>query len=109
MLEANKVNGTDLEGFFAAAKEKTQADLGYEVGQRYARVFYDYNNKQNRSVYCFVDLTNGNVLRPDGWRRPNLKVRNSIQGNIYDEQKGCGNMRPSGTDYLKQLNGPATA
>jgi hypothetical protein len=89
-MNETKVSDADLNIFIAAAREKTNLKLEYVVGQRYARIF------THRSVFCFVDLTNGNVLRHDGWRRPNLKVRNSIQGNIYDEQKGTSAMRASG-------------
>ncbi|MGX1352489.1 hypothetical protein AB7M49_006098 [Bradyrhizobium elkanii] len=96
-----KVSDADLAAFVAAARETTQLDLGHdEIGQRYARVFNrDPSDHSGRHVFCFIDLTNGNVLRPDSWKRPNLKVRNSIQGNIYDDQRGCGLMR-AGEDRL---------
>jgi hypothetical protein len=98
-MQTNKVNDANLKIFLAAAREKTGANLGYEVGQKYARVFQHFINggMPDRRVFCFVDLTNGNVLRPDGWKRPNLKVSNSIQGNVYDEQRGSGSMGPG--DY----------
>jgi hypothetical protein len=106
-MQTNTVNDAALERFVAAAKQKldlAQArnikdapiELGYETGQRYARVFmrnYYNHDADSRSVFCFVDLTNGNVLRPDGWKRPNLKVRNSIQGNVFDDQNGAGSIR----------------
>jgi hypothetical protein len=94
---SSKVSDADLNAFMTAARETTQLKLGYETGQRYARVFNNDEDYDSRPVvcvvFCFIDLTNGNVLRPDGWKRPNLKVRNSIQGNIYDDQRGCGLMR----------------
>jgi len=89
----SKVSDTDLNVFVTAAREATQLELEYETKERYARVSHPYNNGVDRHVFCFIDLTNGNVLRPDGWKRPNLKVKNSIQGNIYDDQRGCGLMR----------------
>jgi hypothetical protein len=104
-VQADKVNDADLKIFLAAAREKTNLDLGYEVGQKYARFFEHFVNggRLDRMVFRFVDLTNGNVLRTDGWKRPNLKVRNSIQGNIYDEHKGTGLMRAG----EGRLNAPA--
>jgi hypothetical protein len=103
-MQTNKVSDDDFINFMAAAREKTTFELGYEIGQRYARIFvYDYPNKGNRSVLCFIDLTNGNALRPDGWKRPNLKVSDSIQGNIYDEHKGSGAMRAGGRLHLREL------
>ncbi|MGY8682457.1 hypothetical protein Q2941_32475 [Bradyrhizobium sp. UFLA05-153] len=87
------VSDTDLRLFVATAREKTNLELGYEIGQRYARIHKPGFNDSGRSVFCFVDLTNGNVLRPDGWKRPNLKVKNSVRGNVHDEHNGCGFMR----------------
>ena len=89
----NKVSDAELAAFVLAAQEKAGWELGYEVGRQYARIFIpNYSNEGDRTVFCFVDLTNGNVLRPDGWKRPNLKVRNSIQGNVFDEHKGSGSI-----------------
>jgi hypothetical protein len=92
-MQTLKVSDADLKIFVAAAQEKTNLQLRHEVGQRYARIcILDYDNDGGRTVFCFVDLINGNVLRPAGWKRPNLKVKNSIQGNIYDDQRGSGSM-----------------
>jgi hypothetical protein len=90
-----KVGEAELTTFVQAAQKKVGIKLGHETGQRYARIFIcdpDYR-RGDRVVFCFVDLTDGNVLRPDGWKRPNLKVKNSIQGNVFDEHKGIGTMR----------------
>ena len=93
-MQTTNVSDADLRLFVATAREKTKFDLEYEIRQRYARIFVlKYDNAGGRTVFCFIDLTNGNVLRPDGWKRPNLKVRNSIQGNVHDEHKGCGSMQ----------------
>jgi hypothetical protein len=93
-MQINKVSEAELMTFVQMAQEKIGRNLGYEVGQRYARIFIpDLHSVGSRTVFCFVDLTNGNVLRPDGWKRPNLKVKNSIQGNVFDEHKGNGSMR----------------
>jgi hypothetical protein len=96
-MQTNNVSDTDLRHFVAAAKQKTNLELGYEIGQRYARVFISNypNGPSSRCVFCFIDLTNGNVLRAEGWKRPNLKVKNSVQGNVFDDQKGSGAIRGS--------------
>jgi hypothetical protein len=96
-MQINKVSEAELTTFVQAAQEKVGLKLGHEVGQRYARIFIRDYHGNSRTVFCFVDLTNGNVLRPDGWRRPNLKVKNSIQGNVFDEHKGSGSIRAGGS------------
>ncbi len=97
------VSETELETFLAAARSKTQLDLGYETGKKYARVFEQHVNAyaDDRRIFCFIDLTNGNVLRPENWKRPNLNVKNSIQGNIHDDQKGCGVMIAGGRRWSR--------
>jgi hypothetical protein len=86
----NKVSDAELEAFVLAAQEKTGLRLGYEIGQRYARIFSYLDAHDDRQVFAFIDLTNGNVLRTHGWKSPNLKVRNSIQGNVFDAHRGSG-------------------
>lgn len=50
-----------------------------------------------RSVYCFVDLTNGDILKSASWKAPAPHAR----GNIYDEHKGLARMTVYGPEYLK--------
>jgi hypothetical protein len=102
MQTNKKVSDGDLADFMSAARAKTNLDLEFDVGQRYAgqhyvRIFVNnYDNKGGRTVFCFIDLTNGDVLRPAGWKRPNLKLKNPIQGSVYDEHNGSGWMRAAG-------------
>jgi hypothetical protein len=85
--------GTD-----AGNKPRSQQFVPLKFGGGFTQEFGAISRLQrSRTVHqrdkLIIDLTNGNVLKPDGWKRPNLKVRNSIQGNIYDDQRGCGLMR----------------
>jgi hypothetical protein len=65
------------------------------LGHRYVRVVRtDYGS---RSVHCFVDRTNGDVLKADGWKRPAKHAR----GNIFDQHNGLGSMGPYGPAYLR--------
>jgi hypothetical protein len=51
----------------------------------------------HRSVYCFVDKTNGNILKSASWKAPAKHAR----GNIFSENNGLENMGPYGAAYLK--------
>jgi hypothetical protein len=89
----NKVSDAELTAFMLMAQERTGLRLGYDIGQRYARIFHHdddhhYGSGCTRVVFGFIDLTNGNVLRAEGWKRPNLTIKNPIQGNVFDEDKG---------------------
>jgi hypothetical protein len=63
------------------------------MGKRYAKLIRDDNVQ--KSVYCFVDLTNGNVLKAAGWSAPAKGAR----GNINNEDNGLGRMSAYGAVY----------
>lgn len=76
--------------------------LAFTTGKRYARfVKHERNNDGTPAVggsaYCFVDLDNGDVLKPDGWKRPAKHAR----GNLNDQNRGLGWMSGYGPAYLK--------
>jgi hypothetical protein len=94
----SKVSDGELAAFTQMAQEKTGLRLGYEIGKKYARLFDTYDNiggVDQRCVFGFIDLTNGNILRADGWNRPKLTIKNPVQGNVFDEDKGSGSIRGS--------------
>lgn len=49
------------------------------------------------SVHCFVDRTNGDVLKAASWKAPAKHAR----GNIFDKNTGLGSMGEFGPAYLK--------
>ena len=67
-------------------------------------VFTFKNNKKyvkvirGNGVHCFVDKTNGDVLKAAGWYSPAKHAR----GNIFDEHNGLGSMGEYGPAYLRQ-------
>lgn len=67
----------------------------YSVGKRYIKVIYSIGS--GRSVHSFVDMKNGDVLKPAGWAKPAKHAR----GNIFDEHNGLKNMGPHGPAYLR--------
>lgn len=66
-------------------------------GKRYVRIVRGDASGGQRSVHCFVDTTNGDVLKAAGWKAPAKHAR----GNIFDEQNGLGSMQEYGPAYLR--------
>lgn len=73
-----------------------------EHGKRYAKVVVEGatpEGKPNgqRSVHSFIDKTNGNVLKANGWKAPHPTPR----GNIGNDDHGMKNMGVHGPAYLR--------
>lgn len=66
-------------------------------GKRYIRIVRSDESGVQRSVHCFIDTTNGDVLKAAGWKAPAKHAR----GNIFDEQNGLGKMGEYGPAYLR--------
>lgn len=63
--------------------------LTVEPGRRYARIVaQDEGQPYSRTCFCFVDMTNGDVLKSESWKKPAKHAR----GNIFNENpvKGVG-------------------
>lgn len=63
-------------------------------GKRYARIVR--NDASGQSVYCFVDKTNGDILKAASWKTPAKHAR----GNIFDENPGDA-ITEYGAKYLR--------
>jgi len=70
--------------------------LTAEQGPRYIRVVKTVHGNQ-RSAWCFVDRTNGDVLKCAGWKAPAKHAR----GNLTDPKNGLGLMSSYGPAYLR--------
>lgn len=68
--------------------------LSVEEGRRYAKIVRTDNG---RSVHCFVDLTNGDILKAAGWKAPAKHAR----GSILDPATYAAAVGPYGAAYLK--------
>lgn len=68
--------------------------LSVNFGRRYAKLIKGYGN--NRGVYCFVDMTNGDVLKAATWRAPAKHAR----GNLFAPDGGLGCTGPYGAAYM---------
>ena len=64
--------------------------MTFNRGRNYIRIIHD------GSAYCFINLKNGDILKPASWNAPAKHAR----GNIFDTSswKNCG---PFGVTYLR--------
>jgi hypothetical protein len=65
-------------------------------GRRYVRIWKTRAVGGGRYAYCFVDTTNGDVLKPATWKAPAKGYR----GNIY-VGTAADSVTPYGARYLK--------
>lgn len=64
-------------------------------GSRYVRIVH--TNGAQRFSYCFVDKTNGDVLKSESWKKPAKHARS----NIWDDDFGLSGLSQYGAKYLK--------
>lgn len=96
-----------LRRIVEAAEEKLvfNRSVDFTVGKKYVRVIAGDITEESpdelshKSVYCFVNMENGDILKPAGWAGPAKHAR----GNIYDPEdklrKCCGR---HGVAYLRR-------
>lgn len=78
----------NLKRIVEAADEKLSFNrsVDFTVGKKYIRVLSgdivpeSPEKLHNRSAYCFVNILNGDILKPAGWAGPAKHAR----GNIYN-------------------------
>jgi hypothetical protein len=68
--------------------------LGMEMGRRYVRVTRQSVGSSGKSAYCFIDITNGDVLKAESYKKPAKHAR----GNIYSGKLG---VTCYGGEYLR--------
>jgi hypothetical protein len=96
----NDINAA-LDAFLALAQAKVDTQYTDSVlpapvltirrGKRYAKVI------RETSVHCFVDLTNGDVLKAASWKAPAKHAR----GNIFAADGGASGVSAWGGTYLR--------
>ena len=72
------------------------AQIELDRNRKYIRVVKAEQN-HGRSVYCFIDKTNGNILK-GSWQSP---VKNGVRGNIYSGDHGADRVTHHGCAYLR--------
>jgi hypothetical protein len=69
-----------------------------QVGQKYARIVR--KDTHSNSAHCFVNLGNGDILKPATWKGPAKGMRGNIRwGNSSNWWNGS--LGPYGTSYLR--------
>ena len=80
--------------------EYSRHSVDFTIGKRYIRVI-DVTNSDSikrESVFCFVDVTNGNVLKANSWKAPETK---NPRSNINNEDFGESGISDYGAVYLR--------
>jgi len=93
-----------FETFLAGAKTKISEDtrLEYSDGKRYIKVIQIFGSTaHSQCSFCFVDKTNGDVLKAASWYAPAKIAR----GNIFDEFNGLKLIGQWGPICFLQPNG----
>lgn len=83
-------------GEVVEAHTNKDPELTAEAGKKYIRVV---RSDIGRSVYCFVDMTTGDILKPASWKAPAKHAR----GNIYNPMTWTC-VGPFGIAYLTHAN-----
>jgi hypothetical protein len=74
------------------AEERERERLVVEPCQRYCRVVTVEKKDGSRCIAGVIDMTNGDVLKAETWKRPAKGAR----GNLYDAQGGLGRVNRYG-------------
>jgi len=71
---------------------KDKFGIEFEAGSKYVKVV-SISGGGSRSVHCFVEKANGNILRAASWKSP---ARNFIRGNVFDQASYINRVRWTG-------------
>jgi hypothetical protein len=71
--------------------------LTVEPGRRYVRIVKSHG-ESGRYVYCFVDKTNGDILKAATWKAPAKHAR----GNIYTTKDISQAVNHYGAHYMSR-------
>lgn len=90
VLALTVAKAAHMKANFPSLKPETYS---YSMGKKFAKVVSE------RSVFCFVDLANGDILKAAGYNAP---AKNGSRGNIAN---GAADVTPYGAAY-KNFNYP---
>lgn len=78
-------------------------EITHETGKRYVRIVKRERNPQTGelcergSAFCFIDTTNGDILKAAGWKAPAKGKR----GSIFSDDRGRSAITEHGAVYLR--------
>lgn len=90
------LNALIADHFKTSYKNLSAPVVSADPGHRYIRVVREDTDGPSRSVHCFIDKTNGDVLKAAGWKAPAKVAR----GNIFNPDCGLGAVTVWGAKYL---------
>jgi hypothetical protein len=79
---------------FPASSARFAPLVGVDEGSKYMKVWVS-RGPGSKSVYCFVNRENGDILKAASWKAPAKGAR----GSIYDADNGMSAMGPYGAVY----------
>ena len=71
---------------------KDKFGIEFEAGSKYVKIV-SISGGGSRSVHCFVEKANGNILRAASWKAP---ARNFVRGNVFDQASYINRVRWTG-------------
>jgi len=71
---------------------KDKFGVEFDEGKKYVKVV-SISGGGSRSVHCFVEKANGNILRAASWKAP---ARNFVRGNVFDQASYINRVRWTG-------------
>lgn len=99
-----------LKKFVAGVKEIIEAygkkenfkplmDIKIKVneGKTYDKITYSESDRFDNKIYCFINRTTGDILKPASYKVPAKGSR----GSLFDEHNGLRRMGPYGPAYNK--------
>jgi len=72
-------------------KYHSSSRIGINFGKKYAKLIHT-SFETTQTVFCFVVIETGDILKPANWKTPTKGLR----GNINDEHKGMSWVTPTG-------------
>lgn len=88
------LNALYVEEYAKRAPNLMSPTFAPEYGKKYVRIVEHAAKTvcvDGRSVYCFIDLSNGDILKAAGWRAPAKGKR----GSIFNEDCDVGPNKPA--------------
>lgn len=95
----SSITSRQVDEFVAVAQSLqvgSDCQISAEYGKKYVRIVATRHSDQ-RSVFCFIDQTNGDVLKAAGWKVPAKGKR----GSILAEDCGRSAINEYGANYCR--------
>lgn len=80
-----------LEDYYNADQpDYLQQKVTIITGKKFTKIAIGYVKSEGRSVYCFIDQSNGDIYKAASWKAPAKGVR----GSIFNDNCDVGDDKP---------------